>query len=390
MLVPPIPNLEYLHVFDMDPLCYIDDISLLLLNSKRLQEVKLHWSPRMREAREPSIHAATLWGRCIAANYSMPLRRMSLQNLYIRQEQSDCHSIVDLSILEEMTFLNSTGGVDDDGALAFMDGTLRKSTELVPTQLKMARVDKVSRHQCDFLAHIKGLERLYIIGPQSRSRTDSKDQPNGTTPPFLNSPTSNTSSPSSTDIINNLQALKDSYLEAITKNHGSTLKHLLLLPQWRLTNDDIAMIVRQCPNLEQLGIGTELSNFSHLRLLVPFLSKLHSLRLLGNPDDPGFVSQMRELDEAGQHVERIGEETVNREWSRLRYIELGADDLIYEIGHGELIPAEKEKRIDRTDFSCGLNCGGSQTKPTKRRPVRKRKWDSVKHIEIWSMDSLDI
>ena len=374
-LVPPIPNLEYLHVFDIDPLCYIDDISLLLLGSKKLRDLKLHWSPRMRQAHEPSTHQSAYWGRCSAAQYSMPLRSIAIQNLYSRHDPNTGH-VVDHSTLQEVTFLNSTAGLEDpDGATAFIDNSWRKSDECLPTQLKSARFDKVSRQQCDFISRITGLEKLYLIGPHVDPRA---------TTPFPRSPASNSSSPSSTDI-SKLGALKDEYISAITRNHGSTLKNLLLLPQWRLTNDDIATIVRHCPKLEQLGIGVEVASFEHLRLLMPFLSNLTSLRLLANPDDPAFVHTMREYDEQGLHTEKIGQETVNAEWSRLKYLELGADDMIFELGERALVSGHDKHCVDKEYCA-----NGGKHNQIWRRPVKRRKGEDLKHIDIWKMDSLDL
>ncbi|KAL6721737.1 hypothetical protein ACLMJK_000842 [Lecanora helva] len=389
-LVPPIPSLEYLHIFDIDPLCYVDDVSLLFLGSKKLRDLKMHWSPRMREAREPSIHQAAYFGKCAAAHYALPLRSIAVQNLYTHHE-AHCGNVIDFSKLEEVTYLNSTGGLDDDGGTEFMDGTGRKSGEDYPTNLKMCRVDKHSRQQCEFLASIKGLERLYLIGPYRSNST----RPNGTTTEdrsLPRSPTSNTSSPpttSTTTDCSKLAALKDDYIRAITRNHGPTLKHLLLLPQWRLTDTDIATIVRSCPNLEQLGIGVEAASFSHLRLLVPFLSRLSVFRLLPNPNDPGFVNTMREYDERGLHEAKMGEETVSEEWSRLRYAELGAEDMIFELGKRRLVDGRDVRKI--VHDPCQANGEvGEKGERAWRRPVFRRSLESVKHIDIWKMDSLDL
>jgi len=325
----------------------------------------------MRESREPSIHSGQLFGRLMTAQYAIPLQTIAIQNLYTYNDHS-CGSILNLATIQEITFLNSTSGLGDDGSTAFIDGPCRKPDDaMIPATIKMMRIDKVSRQQCEFLSHITGLERLYLIGPYALPQRCNMGQSNHATP-LPCSPTSNTSnisSPGSTDT-NHIMSLKDEYIEAITKSHGRTLKHLLLLPQWRLTDDDIAFIVRQCPNLEQLGIGAEIGNFKHLRLLVPFLTNLTSLRLLGSPDDPTFADKMRELDELGIHEEKIGEETVNREWSKMRFIELGAEDLIFEIGKRE------PREIDG--------------KTVYRMKVMKRPYEQVKDISIWNMDSLDI
>lgn len=327
----------------------------------------------MREAHEPSINLAAYFGKCMAAQYRMPLRSMAIQNLYAHHDHEARCEIFDPSRLEEMTFLNSTGGIGDDGATAFMDTDWRGLETTAPLQLKSLRIDKVSRPQCEYLTQINSLERLYLISPHIRNH-DEKVQCDGATT-LPRSPPSSTGSPGSVDN-NNIVALKDDYLKAIIKHHGRTLKHLLLLPQWRLTDDDIAGIVRQCPNLEQMGIGVEFDNFKHLRLLVPFLSNLTVFRLLGNPDDMTFVNKMRELDEKGMHEEKIGEETVNQQWSRLRYMELGADDMIFEVGNRELMEE--------------VNGGGATGKLVYRRLVKKTQWESVRNIDIWKMDSLDL
>lgn len=364
-LVPPMPNLQHLKITDIDPLCYPDDISLLLLGSKKLRHLKLHWSPRMREERELSTHESAYFGRCAAARYAIPLQTIAVQNLYTYHDISGCN-LFDHTFVEEVTFLNSTGGLGGDPGTVFVDQhSWRQSEEDPPANLKVLRVDKVSHQQCAFLSNVKGLEKLYLIGPQPAGarRTKASTPNGGTTLP--NSPASNYSSPSSTDN-SNIMVLKDDYLEAITKNNGPTLKHLLLLPQWRLTDDDIALIVRQCPNLEQLGIGAEFSNFQHLRLLVPFLKNLTTLRILSSPDDTTFVTKMREMDDRGMHEKRLSEETAKWNLSTLRYMELGGDDLIFEIGKRE---------------------GG---KAGWRKIVKKKAWEEVKDIDIWALDCHEI
>ena len=365
-VAPAIPNLQYLKLINLDPLCYLDDLSLILANSKKLRDIKLHWNPRIRETREPSINGYVYFGKLTSP---MQLRSFAVVNLYTNHA-SDCHlqPIFDPNTLEEITFLNSTSGIGDDGATEFMDGGYRKANDKAPPSIKMMRLDKVSHEQCDFLGRFRGLERLYLIGPHLQPRRNKKD-PSTNNTPFPNSPASSTSSPISSDI-NATCSLKDSYLQTITKHHGATLKHLLLLPQWRLTDDDIALIFRQCPNLEQLGMGADFSNFKNLRLMVPFLPKLTAIRLLSNPDDPTFLNQMREMDERGVHEQKIGEETRNREWSKLRYMELGGEDLIFEIGG-----REEWERDGKTGW---------------KRPVRKRGLDFVGEMDIWKMDSLEI
>ena len=366
-LVPPLPNLISLKIYDIDPLCYADDVSLLILNAHRLEDLKLIWSPRMREAREPSISLDAFFGRLIAANRQLSLRSLAIKNLYTHNDDA-CQKMFARTALEEITYINSVRGSREESETVFLEPRLRMSDVNPVPSLKMVRIDKVSRQQLDFLGAFKGLERLYLVGPQSPSKGQYGGINSVSQTPFPNSPASSTNSP-----INDsgLPGLKDEYLNAITKNHGKTLRHLLLMPHWRLSSDDIALIVRHCPNLEQLGVGVEFNNFLNMRLLVPFLSKLTALRVLDNPDDTAFSQKMKELDDSRRHEEKIGNDPKGAEWI-LRWMGLG--DLLFEIG--------------RPRDSMSADEGNEENR--YRRPVWKRPLSAANHIEIFGLDSLDI
>ena len=384
-VAPAIPTLTHLFVHDIDPLCYADDISLLLLGCKQLRHLKMHWSPRMRECNEPSIHPAAYFGRLEAADYMMQLETIAICNFFAYNNEH-CGSIFNPSLTRSITLLNSTSSLGDSGSTAFMDrDQWRAGPDCIMPHLKSIRVDKISRTQCEALGYFAGLESLYLVGPQARATTSTSNGNSPTTLPRSPESAGNSYSPSSTDTPTIL-ALKEAYLSMITSTHGPTLKNLLLLPQWRLTEDDFALLVRSCPNLEQLAMGIDYPNFNQLRLLIPFLGKLTCVRLLSNPDDPVFVDKMRQLNETNAHVEKIGEETANRRWPVLRYIELGCDDLIFEIG--------TRYRIDTDDDDGDVKGGWQDPAVDKggvwRRPVKKVERGKVAHLAIWEMDSLDI
>ena len=82
VILPAIPNLRRLRVTNIDPLCYPDDLSVLILQSKRLQDLRMHWSPRMREEAEPSINLRSYFGKCLEAQYHIPLESLAFQNFY--------------------------------------------------------------------------------------------------------------------------------------------------------------------------------------------------------------------------------------------------------------------------------------------------------------------
>lgn len=372
----------------------------------------------MRSSREPSTNVASYFGKIESSNYIMQLRSMAIQNLYTF-DSGLCGNLFEDDLIEEMTMLNSSHGLDDDGSMSFMHNAWGAAPIDAYPSLKMLRVDKTTRAQAEFIGSIRGLERLYLVSNTSsntnhisaavptppKSATPSPKDPltNGDTPPTSTSSSSKCSPNSFSSSC--LQSLKPAFLDAIIKNHGSTLRHLLLLPQWRLTADDISRIIRSCPNLEQLAIGTEFENFKHLRLLVPFLSKLKVLRFLPGVDDSSgsdettinngvnnnhngcegsegyasvsggrFQDMMRELDAKGLHMEKIGEECVNDQWSSMRYMELGGPDMIFEIGKKFVVEGTK----------------GADGKEVRRREVTRRSIEEVGHIDIWRMDSIDI
>ena len=360
-LAPPMPKLKSLKIYDIDPLCYADDISLLLLESRKLRELSLCWSPRMREAREPSVTINAYFGRLLTSPYRLSLRNIALKNLYT-QQIGGCREMFDCSAIEELTTIASVSGLGDEAASGFLDPTWRAEDTIEIKSLRMIRVDKVSKRQVAFLSSITGLEKVYLIGPQNSS----KNGVNGTSTPLPNSPASSISAASSDCTV---ASLKDEYIEVLTRHHGNTLRHLLLMPQWRLDSDDIAKIVKNCPNLEQLGIGVEFNQFNNLRLLVPFLPKLTAIRLLANPDDHTFADKMRELDVNGLHEEKIGNQSLNQAFNPMRWMELAG--LLFHVGKTE----EFTDEYGRLSY---------------RKMVTKRPKDEVRNVEIWAMDSLDL
>ena len=160
------------------------------------------------------------------------------------------------------------------------------------------------------------------------------------------------------------------YLDNIFKIHGATLKHLLLRPQWRLNTEDLALLVRSCPNLEQLGLGVEVANFNTLKLLVPFLPKLYAIRILDPPNSYALTEEMSAQGDEWQE-QKITTELRNSEWDQLRWIGLGS--LLFEAC-----------KIDRVGTT-----GDEEEVTRPHRVVRRRPLSYVKHIEIWSMDKLE-
>lgn len=358
-LVPPMPNLKSLRLYDIDPLCYADDVSLLLLEAKKLEELILVWSPRMLDAREPSISLDSFFAKLIAAPHTLPMKRTAVKNLYTINNIV-CSNIFDCTSMEEVAFINSIGGSGDDSMSAFLDTSWRPSKADHMPNLKIIRVDRVARQQLEYFREIKALERVYLIGP----KTALKEQ--GSVSGILpNSPPStNTNSPIHDC---STKSLKDEYLETLARYHGKSLRHLLLMPQWRLSADDIALIVSHCPNLEQLGLGVEFANLSSLRSLIPFLENLTALRLLDNPEDKSFAEKMRIVNREDCH-----EMMENEMLGKLEWLEVAGT--LFEVGNRE------------------LQHGGPATdgNEVRRSRVWTRPSGAADHVEIFGLDSHDV
>lgn len=358
-LVPPMPNLKSLRLYDIDPLCYADDVSLLLLEAKKLEELTLIWSPRMRDAREPSISLDSFFAKLTAAPHTLPMKRTAIKNLYTINSIV-CSNVFDCTTMEEVAFINSTGGSGEDSMSAFLDNSWRPSKADHMPNLKKIRVDRVARQQLEYYREIKALEKVYLIGPNTTLKEQGSVSgilPNSPTSTNMNSPSHDCST----------QSLKDEYLETLVGYHGKSLRHLLLTPQWRLSVDNIALIVSHCPNLEQLGLGVEFANLSSLRLLIPFLEKLTALRLLDDPEDRSFAENIGIVNHDDCH-EMVGNEMLGK----LEWIEVAGT--LFEVGNRE------------------LQHGGPATDGNEvwRSRVWKRPSGAADHVEIFGLDSHEV
>ncbi|KAL8829531.1 MAG: hypothetical protein Q9170_006133 [Blastenia crenularia] len=328
-MVPPIPTLVSLKVLDIDPLCYVDDISLLLAESKQLRDLSIVWSPRMREEKEPSVNLNAIFGRC--RGQPLKLRKVAIKNLFTHADGS-CAGYYDPLTIEEITVINCMGGLGDGGASAFIECPARKIGPPLP-QLKFVRGDKPWEGLVELLAQSSGIEKLYIPSPRKAPS------------PSMGADLS-----------------RDSHIEAITKYHGQSLRHLLLPSQWRLSSDHIKHIVQHCPNLEQLGFAARPADFMSIRSLLPSLRNLTALRLLEYPYSNGLSEQWDDFEDFDSR-EAIDTFVSQAEHNHLpRWLDLG-DARVYE--------------IDRVEHD-------------QHPRVRQRNKEAVEHIDIWEMDSFEV
>ncbi|EKV05609.1 extradiol ring-cleavage dioxygenase [Penicillium digitatum] len=296
-VIPGMPHLRCLKITDIDPLCYPDDIATLLCKSRNLCDLKLHWSPRMRDAHEPSVSLHDYFRKLIASKRPLTVKKLSFQNLYAFHTD-DFNYAFDPTTVEDVTFLS---GVEGSSLVnTFIESSWPRTPPHAKLHMKSVRVDAVSKRNSEFIGNFFGLERLYFVnvtsessdllncprpggGAVSSALTPPTSEyplsgaPNGTATNATNSPIASASPVSQ---LNAMASMRDLYLSHITTNHGASLRHLLLPSRWPLSTGMIARLVHSCPNLEQLALATEFTSLESLGLLIPFLRNLKALRLL--------------------------------------------------------------------------------------------------------------
>lgn len=280
IVIPPMPHLRRLKVTDIDPLCYPDDISTLLWKSKKLRELTMHWSPRMRNAQEPSVMLHDYFRKCIAAKEPMKVKKISLQNLYALHSE-EFNVAFDPRTVEDVTILNNTGSDGPNFMNTFVDRSWPTNPPNERLRIKCMRQDALSKRHAEFIANFTGLEKLYFVNTP-RDANDFVNSPVLTPPSSDNSHPANANSPvgSPAGSGNVHLNLRDNYLSAIVTNHCATLRHLLLPSRWPLSASTLARIVHASPQLEQLAFASDFPSMDTLGLILPFLRKLVALRLL--------------------------------------------------------------------------------------------------------------
>jgi hypothetical protein len=369
VLLPAFPNLRSFSAVDIDPLAYPDDMSLLLLESKKLEELVFHWNPRIRESLEPSVNLRSMFGRCLNAGYALRIKCVRIYNLYAFKD-AELEQAFDTSALQEVTLIQS-GESSDLPQTAFVTGRMEKCGDKVPPPLRFLKADVLTKKNARTLADISGMEELYLINSRGLPFIPSDGLETshpliGMTPPTTYS---HGSTPTECSFSSNgsQSSLSKEYINAITKNHGSTLKRLLLPDKWVLGQQDLATIIRSCPNLEEFGVALELESLDILRLLLAFLPKLYALRILLNRSSESsraFFDNMSDEDLIIVTGIELGEEA----YERLKF--LGIEGRIFETFGSLEYPG-----LDETG------------EPMVRRAVRRVPSSRVKDVSIWYQDS---
>lgn len=387
--IPPLPALKTLVVYDIDPLCYPDDISLVLASAKHLENLKLHWSPRMRESGEESVNLISMFARCVAAKVSLPIQRLSMWNLYTRFFSGSNEQIINPLTVSEVTVINSMGS-SDPMTVFLDDGWRLQHKHPVNPNLKMLRMDTMDREGVRILSEFEGLERMYVVSSKKRRRGPSLPRsdsttaantpisPSASTPGAVVNGGNGSASAANTPTIGEHQCrgVGGDFLAAIQSHHTS-MRHLLLSDLWQLTDDVLYKLCRTLPNLEQLGFAGSIPRLESLRQIVVLAPKLWAIRLLVRPG-----TELGEKIDATEdmHAFALATEMWRPEYRHVRYFGIG-DRLVYKLGRVIFPPKGTGEVPPGQENSLNAKRAGPV------RVVEQVSRESVKGVEIWGMDT---
>ena len=377
--IPPMPALKVLKAIDIDPLCYPDDISVLILSSKNLIDLRLHFSPRMRIQAEPSLSMEAYFGRCFKTGYIPQLKHVAMQNFFGPNSHA-FGAVMNPVSCESMTFLDTFGGAQGGSSNVFVDDTWRNIPSDTKFYCRTLRFNEFAEQHVNMIKNSRGLERVYIVNDRagkpamsSTGNTPGRDSAEYITPDDSPAPSSTTNTNATTVSLStpadsfttarnaDISTFGPFYINAFTQYHGASLQHLLLSAHWKLNETDISTLIRCCPNLTQLGLALASSQLSTLRLLLPFLEHLYAFRILDH-DDPSAPSDQEIVEDLGRNLYRSNAHKMRWMGDTERVFRVGPTyQRMTEGGGVELL-----KRVERVGV------------------------EAVRHVEIWKLDCLDV
>lgn len=353
IIVPSMPNLRAFKAMDIDPDCHPDDISVLMLESRKLEDLRLHFAPRLRREGAAIANLHDYFGRCEAAGYKVKLKHISLQNFFSSKGMDLPRYIANESV-QRVCFLDS---VSDTVGSQVVTNALVPLPSNATVKTKHVRCNELGKVHVDILRRNDNLiEDLFIVSASSFRSGSTPSEPS----PFPFTPEETDEHRSA------VSSLVTPYLDVITLHHGSSMRKLLLGKQWALSQEQLSDVIRCCPNLEQFGFALNTSNHDFVRLLAPFLKHLKALRVLHN----SHLEEQLRLITHEERMFRMGFDVARHADPPIHYIGLG-EDVVYRIGKEYEVALEDGKRV-------------------KRRHVTMIPPSEVQHLEIWGLDNLGI
>ena len=117
----------------------------------------------MREEAEPSINLRSYFGKCLEAQYFIPLKRVALQNFY-GVNTGDIKSIFHPDTLMSTEFINCFGGETGSPATIFVDETWKDIPDTkFFKNFKRNRTSEIAEQHARILGSFTGLEELYFV-----------------------------------------------------------------------------------------------------------------------------------------------------------------------------------------------------------------------------------
>lgn len=366
VVIPPMPNLRRLRVSDIDPLCYPDDISGLIYHAKQLEDLRIQWSPRMRQEAEPSISLRNIFGPCLEAKYRLRVKHIGLQNFY-GPNTGDLAEIFEPGIVESADFIDVFGGIYGRPTTIWVDETWRTIPDPEYFQgYKRHRVSEPAMEHAKILSQFSGLQELYVVGNRLSNRDIKLDIQSPDTAAATPATSVTTSTPTAFEEKQASLTCK-AYLRALTTNHGQTLTKLLLPDQFPLSGQQIGELVSKCPNLEQVGFALDKDAREVMSLLAPFFHNLQAVRILANANSANMLddTELTGLID-GTRTEPLYWRCLN---ANVRYC--GVGDVIIKL----------EKAIQMPDAEGNLEWLNRVTLATL---------EDVQQFEIWRLDKLEL
>ena len=315
----------------------------------------------MRREAEPSISLQNYFGKCVKAGYRLPLRYLAMQNFYGAND-GQLIAAFDPTLLKECHFIDVFGGHQGAASNVFIDDTWRDIPDDMHGKWTIHRTNELAEQHVKILQSFHGLEELYFVGNGAQGPALAENE--------CVSPKSSVSASTPRPSLNvDHVGLGRSYLHAITINHGATLKILLLSDQCGVEPEEMASLVRCCPNLAQLGLALSGTTHEIFGFLVPFLPKLYALRVLANAWLTQSLEEHRlkqtweeQLDDMGRMIYKSGPST-------LRWVGVGHE--ILRVGSP-----------NHYKYENGTSEWGNKVHPATLQ--------EVSHLRVWGWDNHEI